>query len=194
MSVLYGELYVGLLFHIFNQYNNNIVVQEQIAAHTNTFFVMLFDESLYDTITLSHTCDESYDMFCSRIKNKQMLLNTIKAFFLVLQMDSIAFKLDFSFDDYVTFLFDLYKNKFEQGFESVENILDKLILCFKLDEKITIPKVHHQSIVCKKLISQKCFDFNINVISKIDPRSLTFKIKFKYLDLEEHISKYFKDA
>lgn len=185
-AVLCNELYVGLVFHLYTLGNSN--VKRSIWEKCNSYIQELFNKDLYET----NDENETYDMFCLRLKNKNEITSRIRAFFFIIQHESFN-NLKYTFSDLIVFMFDFLEevvNKKEFVLFS-EQLLDSLIVCFDLKENIKIPSVHKKFLSKNKICFQKLKSFSEICERIINVDSFcSFKIKFKIQDLENRIQNY----
>ena len=154
---LFNELYVGLIFHIFHLSPNDI--KNNIVSQCHSYIDELFDKSLY----ITNDNNETYDMFCSRIKNKNEIINRIRAFFFLTQKNDFA---NHSFCKLIFYIFEMLLEIIdnEEYIVQSEQLLDALLTCFSLNDKLCIPTVTEQ-IVTTNLISYQ-YNWIITVHTK----------------------------
>ena len=183
---MFNELYVGLIFHIFHL--SSIDIKNIIVSQCNSYVDELFDKSLY----ITNDNNETYDMFCSRIKNKSEIINRIRAFFFLTQKTDFANN-TYSFSELVFYIFEMLQEIIhkEDYIVQSEQLLDALLTCFTLNENTCIPTVNEQ-VVTKNLIScqnLKTFKDICKSLIQLD-NYRSYKIKFKIQDLENNIKHY----
>lgn len=183
---MFNELYIGLIFHIFNQSKHEN--KKIILSECYSYIKELFNKSLY----IANDYNETYDMFCSRIKNKNEIVSRIRAFFFLTQKPDFTYT-DHSFTDLVFYLFKMLRDivNCEEFVVQSEQLLDALIICFSLNDKLTIPTINDvittKILISKenlKLFKEQCKSF------KDSERFCSYKIKFKIQDLEQCINNY----
>jgi hypothetical protein len=183
---LFNELYVGLIFHIFHLSNNE--TKKIITSECSSYIKELFDKSLY----IVNDCNETYDMFCSRIKNKHELISRIRAFFFLTQHNDFTVD-SYSFSDLVFYIFNMLNEIItdEAYIVQSEQLLDALIACFTLNDQLYVPTINDK-INTKILITQqnlKLFEELCENLTQYETYC-SYKIKFKIQDLENCIKLY----
>lgn len=181
-----NELYVGLIFHIFCL--SSVDVKKVILSQCYSYIDELFDKSLY----ITNDNNETYDMFCSRIKNKNEIINRIRAFFFLTQHSEFASSTH-TFSSLIQYLFDMLQAiiRSNECIVQSEQLLDALLTCFALNEQMSIPTIN-EKITPVNLISRqnlKDFDEVCKSLIQLD-KYCSYKIKFKIQDLEKSITQY----
>ena len=176
---------------------NERTKNEQERLHSNLHFLEFgprpphfnsnFDSYGKMTVQLSLT-----NMFCSRIKNKNEIINRIRAFFFLTQKPDFANN-TYSFSELVFYIFEMLQEIIhkEDYIVQSEQLLDALLTCFTLNESTCIPTINEQ-VVTKNLIScqnLKTFKDICKSLIQLDSYR-SYKIKFKLQDLENNIKHY----
>ena len=185
-AAMFNELYVGLIFHIFHLSNNE--TKKIILSECNSYIQELFDKSLY----IANDHNETYDMFCLRIKNKHEIVSRIRAFFFLTQHNDFTVD-SYSFSDLIFYIFNMLNEIItdEEYVVQSEQLLDALIACFTLNDQLYVPSLN-DTITTKNLISQqnlKSFEELCKTLAQYETYC-SYKIKFKIQDLENNIKFY----
>lgn len=180
----YHELYVGLIFHIFDYGSDEI--KGIITIKMNEYFMLLFDKSFYVSIDDK---DESYDKFCDRMTTKSKTIFTVKSYMIYNLHHELYSYLDKDPQCLIEFLYDQLNSHPVDDAKTIELILLCVIECYQIKEGLIIPSVNDK-ILWKHLID---IDYNlINLLNKISSDCKSSKIRFLILDLLDILSKYFQ--
>lgn len=195
-STTYNTLYVGLIYYLYENSNANSV--KQITLNTlQSMIDSLFQDELFNT---RQEGSESYDDFCSRLKDRSMLLSKIKSIILIYQYTEFNESLNKSIDVIIFHIYNclqqttLFENKTVESQYlkiKIELLLDCLILFTeKQSIKGLYKKLNLQSNICKDKIIH--IREAIEKYSSSDISNAYLKVKFKCLDYIESFDKYFE--
>lgn len=182
-SKSYHELYVGLIFHIYDAGNQEIkdVIKDQI----NDYFSILFDKMFYIS---NDDKNESYRDFCDRLTSKSKTIYSVRVY--------MMFYLHFTFADnlfkkpqcLIHFIYKELKSHPSNDIKSIELLLLCLKECYEIRNDLSIPLITGD-IIWKKLI---LFDSDLNnLLNNLLTDCKDSKIRFIILDLLDVLDKHF---
>lgn len=181
-SVLFTELYVGMVLNLFlsTKHKNDII------GIIHNYFADIFQEDFYSMS--NEISGESYDEFCERVKSKKQVLQKLKTFFFLLQDADMAFFIEKTPNQVFEIIFKSFEklNLNTANEQSLEQLVNCLIQCTTPYPSLTIPLVTSPSILWSPSLTFTNTQIDAFVASIEDYRCnhcSSNKLKFKCLDL-----------
>lgn len=181
----YIDLYVSLIFYIFDRTTDKLVKQCVVRVVNEHMSLMMNSESY----VIDEVSNESYDFFCERVKKHNSLLCKTKTMMYFFQNDRLATELHVTVDEYCKTIIDMLKVD-DIGTCTYVTIVECLIECFS-DNLNEVVFTSLDTIAWKKLIDLKTLDlYELYEFIAHNISVGTSKLKFKCVDLEETIRNY----
>ena len=181
-SKSYHQLYVGLIFHIYDL--GSAEIRSIIFNQINEHFTVLFDRQFY--LINSNDDVESYDEFCDRLTTKNKTIVTVQVYMMLNLHNDLSMQLYNKPQCLINFIYTQLES--QSDLKSVELILSCLTECYTINHDLIIPSLK-TNFAWKKLIS---IDTHLNNLL----HNLVFdckfpKIRFMILDLLDILDKHF---
>ena len=181
-SMLFTELYVGMVLNLFLSTKN----KNDLIGIIYAYFNDIFEEDFY--VMSNEIRGETYDEFCERVKSKKLVLQKLKTFYFLLQDEDMAFFMEKTPNDVFEVIFKSFEklNLNTANEQSLEQLIDCLIQCTTQYHSLTIPLVTSPSIPWAPSLTfndTKIHAFVASIESYLRNHCSSNKLKFKCLDL-----------
>jgi hypothetical protein len=184
----YTYLYISLVFFIFDKTKNSGVKTVILHKIKSTIEALM----RVDTYDIDDIPNESYDVFCNRVKKKGETISKVKSMMYIFQHNVIASMLDIEMNDFCRALISLADTS-NLTHHTLVTIVECLVECFEDHSGVefySLTKYSWKKLIdLKKLDLDRLYAFLQYQISKGN----SSKLKFKCVDLEDKLQTYSKE-
>ena len=181
-SILFSEVYVGMLLDIFASSTKKRGIDTTVVE----YFSDIFRDDFY--MILEQTIGETYDDFCGRVKSKRIVIHKIKTYFLLYQDKEFAKVLDKPPHYVFNLIFQHFENlNLDNSHDqSLEQVIDCLSECVCLHPTLVIPSTTLSVTRWKKVLNltpRELHTYVEAIETYSDLRCTSNRLRFKCLDL-----------
>jgi len=188
-SKVYNDLYVSLIFYIFDKTVEQNIKQTIITQFNSCIKYMMSIEA-YEIVDIPN---ETYDYFCERVKRHNNILSKFKSIMFIFQHDTIRELLNIKQIDFCNNVINMISNAHDLNLLTYIIVIECIKECFSINNEVIFKS--SQDIPWKKMIDLK--NINLEILNDFiwrESDSNNYKLKFKCIDLKETLETYLKNV